>query len=269
RSTYVTRFFNKKLISMLNDPQYTELFNNKNLFYHRFDEYLKREWLDTSIMAIETFQKFIAGKDTIFAKPNVGESGKGIEKLYTKDFNSHEEMYEYISTKDFGVIEETLEQHEEYSKLYPHAVNSIRCVTIVVEGTAKCVYATAKMGNLGKFVDNLESDGLCIPINQETGRLVGVAHTSKLIVYDRHPYTGILLDGYKVPMVKEAIDLCLKAALEIDGVGYVGWDVCITPTGPAIIEGNDYPGYDFWQLPEHTPDKIGLKPYYKSLIPAL
>ena len=62
------------------------------------------------------------------------------------------------------------------------------------------------------------------------------------------------------------MELVKKAALEIPQVKYVGWDVFIGPNGPGIIEGNDYPGYDFWQLPEHTPDKIGLVPYYESLI---
>ena len=50
---------------------------------------------------------------------------------------------------------------------------------------------------------------------------------------------------------------------------YLGWDVCITPDGPVIVEGNDYPGYDFWQQPEHTPDRIGLWPTYQKLIPEL
>ena len=45
--------------------------------------------------------------------------------------------------------------------------------------------------------------------------------------------------------------------------------MCITPTGPVIIEGNDYPGYDFWQQPEHTPDRVGLWPYYKKVLPEL
>ena len=75
--------------------------------------------------------------------------------------------------------------------------------------------------------------------------------------------------GYKLPYVKEAIDLCRKAALVVKDVRYVGWDVYIAPDGPGIIEGNDYPGYDFWQLPEHTPDKTGLWPFYQSLVKGL
>ena len=69
--------------------------------------------------------------------------------------------------------------------------------------------------------------------------------------------------------MKEVKELVLKAAMVVPNVKYVGWDVAITPTGPVIIEGNDYPGYDFWQQPEHTPDKIGLLPYYKNLLPKL
>ena len=71
-----------------------------------------------------------------------------------------------------------------------------------------------------------------------------------------------LSDGVKIMSV-------VKADAYGHGVRYIGWDVCITPDGPVLIEGNDYPGYDFWQLPEHTPDKIGLLPYYKKMVPEL
>ena len=75
--------------------------------------------------------------------------------------------------------------------------------------------------------------------------------------------------GYQLPYVKEAIELAKKAALVVDDMRFIGWDVFIAPDGPGIIEGNDYPGYDFSQLPEHTPDKIGMWAYYKKLIPDL
>ena len=46
----------------------------------------------------------------------------------------------------------------------------------------------------------------------------------------------------------------------------MGWDVAITPNGPAIIEGNDFPGTDLCQLYPHYPEKHGLWPYYKELL---
>ena len=60
-----------------------------------------------------------------------------------------------------------------------------------------------------------------------------------------------------------------QAAMEEPRMRYLGWDVAITPDGPAIIEGNNYPGYDFSQLPEHTPDRIGtlavIRRYVKGI----
>ena len=51
-----------------------------------------------------------------------------------------------------------------------------------------------------------------------------------------------------------------KAAMVIPEFRYVGWDVCLTPNGPAIVEGNDYPAYDFPQLPDPDKPRIGLIP---------
>ena len=67
-------------------------------------------------------------------------------------------------------------------------------------------------------------------------------------------------------MVPQAIDLAKQAAREIPQVGHVGWDIAITPDGPAIIEGNDFPGTDLCQLAPFYPEKHGLWPYYKDLL---
>ena len=139
-------------------------------------------------------------------------------------------MLEYIKSKKLGVVEQLLTQHEDLNRLYPLAINALRIVTIVTDGVAHCAYAVSKSGNEGKFVDNMENSGLCCPIDQDTGRICGVAHTSALINYDKHPYTVVELIGFKVPYVKEAIELVKKAALEVPQVKFVGWDVCITPT---------------------------------------
>ena len=52
-------------------------------------------------------------------------------------------------------------------------------------------------------------------------------------------------------------------------VRYVGWDIGITPDGPAIVEGNNYCAHDFWQLPAQTPEKTGILPVFEAIEPDL
>lgn len=273
RDTYVTRLKNKKLITLVNDPDTADVFDRKALFDPRFREYLGREFLVVDRTDPEAFRIFMNGKEAVFAKPDVGESGKGIERLTASDFVDLDAMLLYLREKRFGVVEEELKQHEALSRLYPGSINSLRIVTLLTGSEEawepQCIYAVIKMGSGGKFVDNLENGGLFCPLDQETGKITGVGHTSDLRTLEKHPDTGIPLVGYEVPYVREAIGLCKKAALEEPKMRFLGWDVCITPEGPAIIEGNDYPGYDFWQQPEHTPDQTGLWPVYKKWIPEL
>lgn len=59
--------------------------------------------------------------------------------------------------------------------------------------------------------------------------------------------------------------MAFLAAQVIPQVGYVGWDVCFTPNGPCLVEGNPFPGHDIYQLPVHTPDKIGIMPRFREI----
>lgn len=273
RSTYVTRLRNKRLVTLMNSPDAARIFDRKTLFYVRFKDYLKRDFMVTAGATGAQMARFMEGKEKVFAKPDVGESGKGIEVLRAADFQSPQEMLSYAKSRNLAVVEEALTQHPDLDALYPYSANTLRVVTLLTGGPgswqAKCVYAVIKTGCSGNFVDNLESGGLFCPLDLETGRICGPGHTADLRVLERHPDTGVKLEGFQVPMVKEAVELCLKAALEEPRMRYLGWDVCITPEGPAIVEGNDYPGYDFWQQPEHTPTRVGLWPYYKSMLPEL
>lgn len=273
RDTYVTRLKNKRLVTLVNDPAAAENYDRKTLFYPIFKEYLGRDYRIVSELDPEKLAEFIKDKQTVFAKPDVGESGKGIERLKVSDFASAEEMLKYLKEKNMGLVEEELIQHPDMKRLYPGSANTMRVVTLLTGGPgswqAHCVYAVVKMGAGGKAVDNLENGGLFCPIDRRTGCICGVGHRSDLTTLTHHPDTGIELMGYKLPYVEEAIDLCKRAALVDPRMRYLGWDVCITPTGPVIVEGNDYPGYDFWQQPEHTPDRIGLWPTYQRLIPEL
>lgn len=260
RKTYLTRIKNKKLVTMLNDEKYADIFDQKNLFDKKFAEFLGREVLDIAEIDFDKFKSFVTGKEEFFAKPYIGESGKGIEKIKVSDFSSIEALYEYVTSKEknFGVIEELIVQHPQAAAIYPYSLNCLRVVTLVNENKPHILYAVFKTGNNKHFVDNLESGGLACHFDLDKGEIVGQGHTSALINYDAHPETGIKFVGYKLPFMDEVKEMALKAAMVIPEFRYVGWDICLTPNGPAIIEGNDYPAYDFPQLPDSDKPRIGL-----------
>lgn len=268
RKTYMTRFRSRKLIDMVNDSQYNDLFDKKSLFDQRFAKYLGRDFLVIKDMTEESLAKFLEGKEVVFAKPDDGECGKGIERIVVKDHPDISKLYEFLKDpeKELGVVEDSIEQHPDMARLYPLSVNSMRIVTIIGDDKQPhIVYIVCKMGNSGKYVDNMENGGLACPVDPETGIMTEAANTSVLTYYEEHPYTGVKLRGYQLPYVKEAVELAKQAAMEVPEMGFLGWDVAITPTGPVIIEGNNYPG-DYYQMSEIHPNRLGTRAQIKKYV---
>lgn len=268
RKTFVTRFISKKLNLFMNDTEYAHLFDNKDEFYELFKDYIGRDFLALANASKEDVKKFCENREYIFGKLQDKECGIGCERLKVSDYPDFDALYAYIQEKGFCTIEDNIKQHPALSKLYPNAVNSMRIITILDSNKVPhCIYIVQKMGCNGSVVDN---NCLFTPVDIETGKMKYIAHsgdTVKGILYDKHPNTNEKIVGYQLPFVKEAVDMCLKAALVVPQIRYIGWDVAITENGPAIIEGNTYCAHDFWQLPPHTPDKIGVLPTIKKYVP--
>lgn len=268
RSTFVTRLVSKKLNEFLNDPEYSSIFENKDEFYRTFAGYLGRGFLELEKASKEEVEAFVKEREWLFAKLKDKECGIGCERIRVSDYPDFESLYRYLKEKEFCTIEDLILQHPALEKLYPNAVNSMRIITILDNwGKPHCVYIVQKMGYNGRIVDN---NGLFTPVDPETGRIKYPAHsgdTTLGIIYEEHPETHVHLQGYQIPYVKEAVEMCLKASLVVPQVRYIGWDVAVTEKGPVIIEGNTFNAHDFWQLPPHTPDGIGMLPLIKKLVP--
>ena len=266
RDTYLTRVRNKKVQEIMNDIAYSDEFDDKLRFNENFAEFLGRKTLNGETATVADLTAFLDGQEAIFAKINHGDCGRGVEKLYVKDFESPAAMLDYIQQNKLVVLEQVLKQHEDMARLHPASVNTMRILTDLVDDTVHIAYITVKMGRGGGVCDNSGQGGVLCRVDIESGRICSPATDDYFNVYDKHPDTGIVFQGYQLPMVDEAIALAKKAARKVPQVGHVGWDVAITPDGPAIIEGNDFPGTDLCQLYPHYPEKHGLWPYYKELL---
>lgn len=271
RLTILTRMANKKLLGMVNEREANQFFDEKKKFYRRFAEFLGREVLIVEDSNAAEFAAFFRAHQTIIVKPNVGWSGFGIRKLVIADYPSDEALatlWEELVATGIGVVDEVIRQHPALDVLNPTSVNSIRlCTFLNYDGTPEYIFSVIKMGGTGSFVDNQESGGLHCPLERDTGRVYGPAHTARLVGYDRHPVTDMEFVGFVVPMMDQVVALCLKAALVVPEIRYVGWDIAVTPDGPILIEGNSYSGPDFWQLPQYGDGEFGLRAWFKQRVP--
>lgn len=266
RDTYLTRVRNKKIMDLMNDPAFSDEFDDKLRFNKTFAAYLGRKTLNGETATEEDLAEFLRGQEAIFAKINHGDCGRGVEKLYVKDFDSPAAMLAYIREHGLVVLEHVLPQHEDMARLHPSSVNTMRILTDLVDGQVHIAYITVKMGRGNGVCDNSGQGGILCRVDPQSGKIISPATDDYFNVYEKHPDTGIVLQGYQLPMVDRAVAMAKEAALVFPQVGHVGWDMAITPTGPAIIEGNEFPGTDLCQLAPFYPEKCGLWPYYKELL---
>ncbi len=265
RKTVMTRGRNNVYVRALNNPKYYYLFDSKKDFNTTFNDFVKRDWISIHECCYDEFTSFLNGKDNFFAKPNNGTCGRGIEKITVKDFEDPRTLWYYLEEKELTLLEETIIQHPQMNHLHPHSINTIRFVTIFHDNEVHIVAAYLRIGN-NRIVDNFNNGGMVVPIDVKTGLINDIAIDKAGHQYEFHPVTQTSIKGFQIPLWSECIDLVKRASPIVPQVGLVGWDVGISVNGPLLVEANQYPGHDIYQLPVHTPDKIGMVPTFRNII---
>ncbi len=266
RHTYLTRGGNHHLISSLNDEKYRYCFDDKAQFLKNFPEYAKRQSFDLRKDSKEDFIRWAKTQETFIAKVVDGDGGKGVNKFRLDLIEDMDGLYGELIKNGMFVIEETVKQHEAVSSLNPSSINTIRIYTVRNKNTdsVNIPFAFIRVGR-GGFVDNYHSGGMTSKIDVASGRILYPCADRDNEVYETHPLTGVAFRGFQIPMWEECLQICMDAAKKIPQIGYVGWDVAVTPDHPLLIEGNAYPGYDIPQNPLFLPDKVGIKPVMEEL----
>lgn len=192
--------------------------------------------------------------------------GEGITKETVTPDTDYEALYKRLCDNKQYLVEETIKQNEQMDRLSPSSINTIRMVTLLHEGKVHFMYALVRMSNGTNCVDNICSGGMYVSIGAD-----GVIHKNAYcdatgVYYEEHPFTHTRFNGFEIPMFFEAVEMCKKAALVVPQVGYIGWDVAITPTRPVLVEGNTLPSYDMCQNYGHIDNKTGVKPRFVEIL---
>ena len=184
----------------------------------------------------------------LFFKPVEGKLGQGCYRLTREQCaDSDPEILQTILEKSRNtsyLLQESVTQHPEVSRIYPHSINTIRLITYLDRWQqVHPLAAYMRLGVGGAYVDNASAGGIFVRIDPVreviTGRAIHkLEHGTK--TYRRHPDTGCLFEGTPLPFLKETLTMTEKAALCFS-TRIVGWDVALSDQGPVIIEGNSIP----------------------------
>lgn len=90
-------------------------------------------------------------------------------------------------------------------------------------------------------VGRLEEYGA--PVDLETGvlgQMTGDKPECLSEFFDHHPVTGARVTGRVVPGWREMAQLAIDAHCTLPDRVFIGWDIAMTPDGPALLEGNSF-----------------------------
>jgi len=264
RRTWITSGNANSIVVKYNQRDFRERFYDKPTFNKTFDTWLGRAWLDLRTASEGEFVEFVKNHDPIMVKVVDSMSGAGIEKHSGDDLNDAHALYRELMEKRQFLVEAFIEQHEGMATLCPTSVNSLRMITFFDGTDVHIMEAVLRMGN-GADVDNYGRGGMYTVLDEKTGIAPYGAFDKYANTFTEHPQTGTPIVGFQVPLYDEVLATLDTVGRVIPEIPYVGWDVAISPTGPAIIEGNYNTGV-FQMKPSLTGIKTGLLPRFREVI---
>lgn len=239
--TYLTMYNKHRVLSRLGDRHAAlTITGSKHGFNKKYADFLGREWLPVNDCTQEDYLQFIKDhKQVIFKRPDAFQ-GNGIERFTYTDDDAAFLKYEQLK-KENALVEEVIAQHAEIAAFNPQTVNTLRVSTLCINSKVHFIGACFKTGNGSSSVDNLVKGGVGCGVDASTGRVITDGFDHDLNTVKQHPVSGCVFKDFRIPNWDKVRDCVQKAAVfcEQNGDGHlIGWDVAVTPTGAAIIEGN-------------------------------
>jgi len=259
-----------------NSPRRCQVLDDKNLydlFFHDIEmprtivRKINGELLDQDYHQV-TFEQ--AMERCRQAGTGVGKTARmscGAHGVKFFDFNADPDdgIKQYLSRYDDFIIQETIQQHEFFNSIHASSINSIRIMTLFLDGEVTVVSAILRMGAGGSRVDNGSSGGLFCAINPD-GTLKEHAHYTDGRKCTQHPQ-GTVFKGLKVVGYERCCEAAKSLAFRVfTATKLVSWDFAVCPDGePILIEANlTYGGISTHQLSrgplygERTPEVLSL-----------
>ena len=153
------------------------------------------------------------------------------------DINDNPDFDKLLCSNNDFIVQQLIRQHEFMAGLSGGAVNTIRILSLNLNGRCSVLSAFVRMGGLKSRTDNVSGGGVCCGINSE-GHFAdfGMNHD-----YDRTPYSpsGIALKGLRIDKYDKIVEFIEKTHRNFPKIHLIAWDVALDEKlNPIIIEVN-------------------------------
>lgn len=204
-------------------------------------------WFDSDRrqLTVQELEALLAKESEIVVKMATdSDGGKGVFFIKGTEINDV-----LPKIKDDIVIQRPLKQHETLNAINATSINTIRLISLISEDGVKIYSSILRMGINGARVDNASSGGITCGITED-GKLKKYAYKVNGQRFEKHPDSGLVLDGYAVPGYQKCRDAVPMLHTQMPRFRLVSWDFAIAPDGePVLIEANlHYGELDFHQI---------------------
>lgn len=286
-SNYISDYH--RLYSKFINKKYSFILNNKVIFAHTFKDFIKvpRSYaliekgriipLESNLRDFATFIEHLNSNKFGVLKPISGGGGKGVlilkvengEIYVNNKLTTTEHLKNILESLDDYFYSQFINQSEFSKSFNPTTLNSIRIVTMIDPKTNKAFIpiAVQRIGtNQSAPADNWTQGGISAEINIENGILgKGVTYpfNSNVTWLDKHPDTGLNIEGVKIPEWNKIKETLLDVANKFPYIKYVGWDVVLTEQGVMVIEGNNCSDVNLLQVHRPLLKDHKVRDFYK------
>lgn len=185
------------------------------------------------------------GQDAFAAEP----SGQGWR--YCGHHGSLQELYAFAMKRFEGkrgwIVQPRIRSHPDLERISsPGVLATIRAVSCIVDGKPQLFFACVRIPVGNNVTDNFSHGSLgnvTAPIDLKTGE-IGVCRGSLNKTWPEiadvvfHPDTGNRIQGSRVPLWEEVLDLLDRGQRSLPFLRTLGWDIAVTPDGPVVVETN-------------------------------
>lgn len=156
------------------------------------------------------------------------------------------EGYKEMIALEGIIIEHYIQQSKGYARFNPSSVNTVRVWVLQTKGNIEVIGAYFRMGRQGSIVDNSGAGGIVCPLDHKTGRLGKGIFTSTPYREDmeHHCDSKVPLYNEVLPRWQEILDCSCETLRKLPHTNFVGLDICMSDSGPLVIEVNVAPDKD-------------------------